>query len=268
MRKYGCPGCHDIPGMESESRIGAELSAYGSKSKEELFFGDRIDLEETWDDFTFHKIKEPRGYATKWIEQVMPQFDLADEDIYALRVFLTSRTEQEGAGAVHATSGRWAARDRRRAAGSSRATTAPVATSSRARGGNIRRLYEDNLHAGAADPARRGRRRCSSRLALQLPAGADARSVRGCKVRMPTFDLTPRRPRRSSSYFATLDHARGAVRPHRHARCCARATSQAGEQLASKDYLSCFSCHVHGTTESRGFARQLGAEPRDGGAHA
>src|SRR5262249_8380154 len=26
VRKYGCPGCHDIPGMESESRVGAELS--------------------------------------------------------------------------------------------------------------------------------------------------------------------------------------------------------------------------------------------------
>src|SRR5438045_9081956 len=26
VRKYGCAGCHDIPGMENESRIGVELS--------------------------------------------------------------------------------------------------------------------------------------------------------------------------------------------------------------------------------------------------
>src|SRR5439155_1367023 len=26
VRKYGCAGCHDIPGMERESRIGVELS--------------------------------------------------------------------------------------------------------------------------------------------------------------------------------------------------------------------------------------------------
>src|SRR5262249_13554519 len=93
VRKYGCSGCHDIPGMESESRIGAELSAFGSKTKEELFFGNRTELEETWDNWTDHKLKEPRGYATDWIEQVMPQFDLADEDIKALRIFLASRVE-------------------------------------------------------------------------------------------------------------------------------------------------------------------------------
>ncbi|MBI2360757.1 MAG: c-type cytochrome, partial [Deltaproteobacteria bacterium] len=39
VRKYGCFGCHDIPGMEKESRIGVELSTFGSKTLEELFFG-------------------------------------------------------------------------------------------------------------------------------------------------------------------------------------------------------------------------------------
>ena len=94
VRKFGCPGCHDIPGMESESRIGAELSAFGGKTHEELFFGNRTDLKEDWDTWTFHKIKEPRGYETDWIEQVMPNFELPDEDILALRVFLASRTEK------------------------------------------------------------------------------------------------------------------------------------------------------------------------------
>src|SRR5438132_10853391 len=93
VRKYGCAGCHDIPGMENESRIGVELSTFGSKTKEELFFGDRTDVPETWDDWTYNKLLTPRTYATKWIEQVMPQFDLAEEDIKALRAFLASRTD-------------------------------------------------------------------------------------------------------------------------------------------------------------------------------
>src|SRR5439155_288323 len=80
VRKYGCAGCHDIPGMENESRIGVELSAFGSKTREELFFGDRTDIPETWDDWTYNKLASPRTYATKWIEQVMPQFDLAEDD--------------------------------------------------------------------------------------------------------------------------------------------------------------------------------------------
>src|SRR5438093_995518 len=93
VRKYGCAGCHDIPGMERESRIGVELSSFASKTREELFFGDRTDIPETWDDWTYNKLLLPRTYATKWIEQVMPQFDLADEDIKALRAFLASRTD-------------------------------------------------------------------------------------------------------------------------------------------------------------------------------
>src|SRR5207237_301068 len=85
--------CHDRPGMERESRIGVELSSFASKTREELFFGDRTDIPETWDDWTYNKLLLPRTYATKWIEQVMPQFDLADEDIKALRAFLASRTD-------------------------------------------------------------------------------------------------------------------------------------------------------------------------------
>ena len=44
MRKYGCFGCHDIPGMENESRVGVELSTFGSKTLEELFFGNHTDI--------------------------------------------------------------------------------------------------------------------------------------------------------------------------------------------------------------------------------
>src|SRR5436309_13466241 len=64
VRKYGCPGCHDIPGMESESRIGVELSSFGSKTREELFFGDRTEIPETWADGTLNPLRAPRRHAT------------------------------------------------------------------------------------------------------------------------------------------------------------------------------------------------------------
>ena len=76
MRRWGCFGCHDIKGMEKESRVGAELTTFGSKTVEELFFGNRTDIKETWDDWTYNKLKTPRVYATERIEQLMPQFDL------------------------------------------------------------------------------------------------------------------------------------------------------------------------------------------------
>jgi len=93
VRKYGCPGCHDIPGMEKESRIGVELTTFGSKPLEELFFGNRTDIPETWDDWTFNKLKTPRIYATPRVKQLMPQFDLSDEDIRALRNLLAGFRE-------------------------------------------------------------------------------------------------------------------------------------------------------------------------------
>ena len=95
LRKNGCFGCHEIKGMEKESRVGAELTTFGSKPVEELFFGNRTDVKETWDDWTYNKLKTPRGYATDRVEQMMPQFNLADEDIKALRIVLGGFRERK-----------------------------------------------------------------------------------------------------------------------------------------------------------------------------
>ncbi len=93
VRKYGCFGCHDVEGMDKESRIGVELTAFGSKHIDEMFFGDRTDIAPTWNAWTFHKLQDPRIYATKDVEQLMPNFDFQDTDIDNLRVFLASRTD-------------------------------------------------------------------------------------------------------------------------------------------------------------------------------
>jgi mono/diheme cytochrome c family protein len=92
IRRYGCFGCHTINGMESESRVSVELSSFGAKHLEELFFGDRLDIPQTWDDWTLHKLLTPRTYATARIEQLMPEFGFDPADARALVVFLASRT--------------------------------------------------------------------------------------------------------------------------------------------------------------------------------
>jgi len=92
IRKYGCFGCHTINGMENESRVSVELSTFGGKHTEELFFGDRTDIPVTWDDWTLHKLMTPRTYETERIEQAMPEFGLDRPDARALTVFLSGRT--------------------------------------------------------------------------------------------------------------------------------------------------------------------------------
>ena len=237
VRKFGCPGCHDIPGMESESRIGAELSAYGGKSKEELFFGDRTDLEESWDTFTFHKIKEPRGYATKWIEQVMPQFDLEDEDIYALRVFLPAGPRRRCRRSTSTTApGMREMVQGRRLVARYNCTGCHIIEG---QGGNIRRLYEDNLSHGAAEPARRGPEGAVA-LAVQLPEGAVRRSGRGCRSACPRSGSPTIEATRSSATSRAIDQLEVPF-VHIEKAMLRPDYVQAGEQLASKDYLSCFS---------------------------
>ncbi|MGH7819452.1 MAG: c-type cytochrome, partial [Candidatus Binatia bacterium] len=95
VRKYGCYACHEIPGMENESRIGVELSLFGSKNLEEFFFADQKDIPRDWSHWTYHKLKDPRIYETEFIEQMMPNFQLEDSEIRGLRVFLASRVEHK-----------------------------------------------------------------------------------------------------------------------------------------------------------------------------
>jgi mono/diheme cytochrome c family protein len=92
IRKYGCPGCHWIHGFENESRVSVELNSIADKHLEELFFGDRLDIPHTWDDWVINKIMTPRTYQTERITQLMPKFGLDEEDARAITVYLSSKT--------------------------------------------------------------------------------------------------------------------------------------------------------------------------------
>jgi mono/diheme cytochrome c family protein len=247
VRKFGCAGCHDIPTMEAESRIGAELSTFGGKTHEELFFGDRTDLKEDWDTWTFHKLKSPRGYETKWIEQVMPNFDLADQDILALRVFLASRTEAK-VPALYKPKNPWETeiREGRLLVEYFNCTGCHIIE---ARGGDVRRLYEGRLAQAPPNLLGEGKKVQSAWLYRFLKAPTTIRPW--LKIRMPTFGLSDKQDRIFVRYFAALDQKdvpytyvdRSTLDPE---------LVKAGELLASPEYLQCFSCHVRGTQMPEG----------------
>ena len=247
VRKYGCPGCHDIPGMETESRIGAELSAFGGKTKEELFFGDRTDIPETWDDWTFNKLKTPRTYATHWIEQLMPQFDLAEEDIVALRVFLASRTDAKipakysyhPAGEDRIVAGR-------RLVARFNCTGCHVVEG---RGGDIRRLYQDAPSLAPPILNGEGEKVQANWLFNFVKAPVPIRPW--LKLRMPTFGLSDEEANGIVAYFGNLDHVQV---PYVHLDLASLKAENvaAGKQLMSDDVLSCFSCHQKGAQKPQG----------------
>ena len=247
VRKYGCPGCHDIPGMEKESRIGVELSSFGGKTKEELFFGDRTDVPETWDDWTYNKLLTPRTYATKWIEQVMPQFDLADEDIKALRGFLASRTDAKvpvkyrynGAGEDRIVAGR-------RLVARYNCTGCHIIEGG---GGDIRRLYTEQPTLAPPILNGEGNKVQADWFFNFVKHPVPIRPW--LKVRMPTFGLSDQEANTVVGYFLAQDHVEVPF-VHIERTALHQDSIDAGKLLMSKDYFDCFSCHQRGAQKPQG----------------
>jgi cytochrome c551/c552 len=115
MRKYGCASCHEAKGMESEQRIGTELTLEGSKPIERLDFAlMQTDAQAGRDPFTGEELKRGKWYDHKgFIEYKlrspgiydlgkekgpderlkMPNIYMPEEDMNAIATFLLGSVE-------------------------------------------------------------------------------------------------------------------------------------------------------------------------------
>lgn len=103
VRHYGCAGCHEIAGLETEGRIGTELTKEGSKPIEQLDFGllAHPAEREGWYNhkgFFDRKLADPaiydQGKVRSPLERLrMPDFDLNQEEIDALTTLLLGSVE-------------------------------------------------------------------------------------------------------------------------------------------------------------------------------
>lgn len=248
VRKYGCGGCHNVPGMEQESRIGVELTVFAQKPIEELFFGNHTDIPVTWYDWAYHKLKTPRTYETERIEQLMPQFSLEDEDIQALLVFLKSRTD-------HKTPVKYKPEDLAR----EQALVAGRRVVERyncigchvieGRGGAIRAFYTENPTFAPPLLNGEGSKVQSDWLFGFLQQPVPLRPW--LKVRMPTFGLSQAETNTVVDYFLAQDKVQI---PFVYINDSALPTEyvEAGKALASPDVFNCFSCHQRGDQHPEG----------------
>ena len=248
VRKYGCFGCHDIPGMEKESRIGVELTTFGAKTLEELFFGNHTDIKETWDDWTYNKLKTPRTYATERVEQIMPQFDLADEDIKALRVVLAGFRDRRIPTRYLADHG---------------ARTVQVADGRRlmhqyncigcheieGRGGFIRKYYQESPTFAPPILNGEGEKVQSPWLFSFLKAPVPIRPW--LKLRMPTFGFSDQDDHMLVAFFNGLSKVDSPYAHFEDAKV-PQENLEAARKLVSKDYFNCFSCHQQGEKKPEG----------------
>lgn len=242
VRRYGCFGCHSINGMESESRVSVELSDFSGKHLDELFFGDRLDIPNTWDDWTINKLLEPRTYATDRIEQNMPKFGFVEEDARALTVFLASRSTAK-INPLYLPSGN----QREKALKAGRELVAYYncygCHSFDDHEGAIRKYYEDDIEGAPPILAGEGKK-------LQPEWFFDflKRPMRlrpWLEVRMPTFGMNDEEVSLIVDYFAALDgYKLGPVvveaREEAHSPVVHR-----GE--VPSELFDCSACHVMGS---------------------
>lgn len=92
---YQCYGCHTIPGTENIGRAGPELTNFGNKKPYELAFGYAKDVTKSWMGYTRSKIRTPRIFATEKVSQIMPAYDLSEEETHALTVLLKSFRDED-----------------------------------------------------------------------------------------------------------------------------------------------------------------------------
>jgi mono/diheme cytochrome c family protein len=233
--------------MEKESRIGVELTTFGAKTLEELFFGNRTDIPHTWDDWTYNKLKDPRIYATPRVEQVMPQFDLSDDDIKALRILLAGFRGHKAPERYEADQSPKAAQvvaGRRLIHEYNCIGCHEVET----RGGFIRKYYEN---PALAPPALNGE---GEKVQSQWLFGFLKQPVElrpWLQVRMPTFGLTNEETNSIVAYFNGLSRV-DIPYAHFDERQVPKEHIDAARLLFSKDYFDCLSCHQQGEKKPEG----------------
>ena len=247
VRKWGCFGCHEIKGMEKESRIGVELTTFGSKALEELFFGNRTDIKETWDDWTYNKLKTPRIYATERVEQLMPQFNLADEDIKALRVVLAGFRERKVGVRYQADQSQRVIQvvEGRRLMHQYNCIGCHEIEK---RGGFVKRYYENP--ASAPPPLNgEGEKVQSNWLFSFLQAPIPLRPW--IDIRMPTFGFSEEHANQLVSYFNSLSKVEI---PYAYFddKKVPQENLPAARALVSKDFFNCYSCHQQGEKKPEG----------------
>lgn len=97
VKYYGCYGCHLVNRYETMPGIGVALSSFGAKSVEALDYGDYIadHNAQTWESWTYNKLRHPRVYRYDRVDTRMPQFSFTEQEIKDLMVVLKGLRGEE-----------------------------------------------------------------------------------------------------------------------------------------------------------------------------
>lgn len=88
-KELRCANCHILDNEIKWMQIGPRLSLIGQKKLKEIDFGNS-DIPRTLPDYLFEKIRNPQAFATAGHPQKMPHFNLTNQEIFDLTIFLLS----------------------------------------------------------------------------------------------------------------------------------------------------------------------------------
>jgi len=251
IRKRGCFGCHDIKGFETSEKIAPDLSTFGQKRLLELFFGEAVQVKQTWEDYTFWKLKNPQIYATERVEQLMPNFGFTDEQAKTLRVLLKSLTTQRVQPQFqrNLSSEQLAIQNGRTLVKRYNCNGCHVIEG---QGGAIAAFYADKTRI--PPPLEVGTMHEGEKVQatwLYQFLGRPTPLRPWLDVRMPNFGLSIEEATALTDYFAAMGKQRF---PYEYVMLEEPAAElvKAGRLLMSKDYFDCFSCHQQGDRKPEG----------------
>jgi len=234
IARYGCYGCHDVPGFEDATPIGTELSEEGSKLVERLDFGfEHETIPHTLPAWLHRKLKEPRVFDRDREKQPkdllkMGKFNFSDEEAFALVTAIMSFTKEKVPAAArkildaeeqHVQAGQRLVRDK----------NCEGCHKLGASGGAVEAVIEDRLVRAGGDAFQ------ASALAPPMLYNDRSKIGEGARVhsdwlhgflddpstpirpwleiRMPTFDFTDEELNKLTRYFASLDRVQYPVAP-------------------------------------------------------
>ena len=98
ISRYGCAGCHLIPGFETAKGIGTSLSEEGSKKVTKFDFG-FVPIEHSVPAYIHQKLHDPRSFdkerVKRWDEKlIMPNFDFTPEETASLTMLIMGLTNE------------------------------------------------------------------------------------------------------------------------------------------------------------------------------
>ncbi len=244
ITKYGCTGCHDVKGHELDAKIGAPLDDFGRKTVDLLDFGNAVPnpRHHSWFNWTDLKLRAPRIYKYERVDTRMPQFDLNDDEVKSLLVFLRSRVSDQVPVAFQPM-----ADERRRAVAKGDQTIEYFNCRGchvvDGVGGAVRDVYaEDDIYKAPPLLQQQGWRVQPDWLFgfLQDPSN---RLRPWLDIRMPTFPLNDER---ATTLVRGFSAASNVPFPYLSVRVPAATPAELAEAKALFTELKCLSCHTTG----------------------